>query len=115
MSDEKIPLDPLNRCPFCGSSYDEERLRTLKRERQRHILHATCLGCARAMMFSVQRNEEHVACIGLFTDCDATDALRFLAAKPLTLDDVLAAYITLSTMTKTQNFIRAVDKTARIG
>ncbi|MEK9155544.1 MAG: hypothetical protein AAB839_02750 [Patescibacteria group bacterium] len=112
---DKAVLDPIARCPFCGISYDEERLRTLKKERQRDVIHATCTGCRRAMLFTVKRNEGNIACVGLFTDCDATDALKFMTAKRLTLDDVLLAHITLSTMTKASKRGSVVDKTARIG
>jgi hypothetical protein len=111
---DKAILDPIARCPFCGTSYHEERLRTLKKDRQREVIHATCLQCSRAMMFTVKRHEGNIACVGLFTDCDATDAFKFMGAKRLTLDDVLLAHITLSTLTKAPNGGKTVDKIARI-
>lgn len=93
-------LDLITKCPFCSASYDEERLRTLKKEGKREVVHATCLSCSRAMLYTLERSAHHLSCIGLFTDCDASDALRFMKKKPLTLDDVLDAHILLTALVK---------------
>ncbi len=112
---DRAVLAPIARCPFCGSSYSEERLRTLKKDRTRDVIHATCTDCARSMLFTIQRNAGNIACVGLFTDCDAADAFRFMTGKRITLDDVLVAHITLANMTKAQGRGSTVDKIARIG
>jgi hypothetical protein len=44
------------------------------------------------MLFAVERREEHVACVGIFTDCDATDAKRFMEKPKISLDDVLRVH-----------------------
>lgn len=93
-------IDPVTRCPFCDTLYDEERLRTLKKEGKLHILHATCLVCSRAMLYTLERSSDHLSCIGLFTDCDASDALRFMTRKRITLDDVLAVHTLLTPLKK---------------
>ncbi len=93
-------LEPLATCPFCGVSYSEERLRTLKKDARREVLHATCSQCARAMFFTVERSEQNISCVGIFTDCDAQDAMRFMTRMPLTLDDVLSAHLALEKMGK---------------
>lgn len=97
---DRLLLDPVTRCPFCGVSYDEERLRTLHKEGRREVLHATCLQCFRAMYYTIERSEQNISCFGLFTDCDAQDALRFMTRKPISLDDVLFVHLVLEKMTK---------------
>lgn len=91
-------LDPVTKCPFCSTAYDGERLRTLKRSEGREVLHATCQQCFRAMFYTIERFEQHIACVGLFTDCDAQDAVRFMSRKRLSLDDVLVAHSILKSM-----------------
>lgn len=59
-------------------------------------MHATCFGCRRAMLFAIEHRDNHVACIGVFTDCDAVDAKRFLGKPGISLDDVLRAHELLS-------------------
>jgi hypothetical protein len=44
------------------------------------------------MLFAIERREGQIACMGLFTDCDATDAKRFLEKSRISLDDVLRAH-----------------------
>lgn len=67
-------------------------VRTLSRSSRRDVVHATCFGCKRAMLFAIERREGQIACMGLFTDCDATDAKRFLEKSRISLDDVLRAH-----------------------
>ena len=88
-------LDPVSRCPFCGTSYGEDRVRAIPSRGAEEVMHATCSGCHRAMLFSLERKAESVSCVGMFTDCDAEDCLRFRRAKRITLDDVLEAHVQL--------------------
>ncbi|MCR4312488.1 MAG: hypothetical protein NUV56_04350 [Candidatus Uhrbacteria bacterium] len=88
-------LDPVSRCPFCGAAYEEGRIRVLEHQGPKEVFHATCGACQRAMLFSLERKQESVSCVGMFTDCDAEDCLRFRTAKRITLDDVLAAHVLL--------------------
>ncbi len=89
-------MDPISKCPFCSLPYDGERVRRLSQSKGAEILHASCFGCRRAMLFAVERRDEHVACVGVFTDCDATDAKRFMEKPKITLDDVLRVHELLS-------------------
>lgn len=93
-------LDPVTKCPFCSTAYDGERLRTLQRSESREMVHATCLQCSRAMFYTIERLEQHIACVGIFTDCDVHDALRFMHRKQLSVDDVLGAHETLKSMSQ---------------
>ena len=93
-------IEPISRCPFCSIPYDPERVQTISHMNQRDVVHATCLSCQRAMVFAIERREEHVACVGLFTDCDADDARRFLERPKISLDDVLRVHELLSQETR---------------
>ncbi len=89
-------IQPISKCPFCSLPYDGERVRELSRAPGTELLHATCFGCRRAMLFAIERRAEHVACVGIFIDCDAADAKRFLEKPKISLDDVLRAHELLS-------------------
>lgn len=88
-------LDPVSRCPFCGTSYGDERVRSIPSKGPEEVLHATCGNCQRAMLFSLERQQESVSCVGMFTDCAAEDCLRFRHASRITMDDVLRAHVVL--------------------
>lgn len=89
-------IEPLSKCPFCSLPYDGERVRTLKSADRREFIHASCFGCRRAMLFAVERTGENLSCVGIFTDCDAADAQRFLEKPRISLDDVLRVHELLS-------------------
>lgn len=88
-------LDPVSRCPFCGSSYPDEGIHVLAHRGGAEVFHATCSSCRRSMLFSLERKQESVACVGMFTDCNADDSIRFRSARRITLDDVLNAHVEL--------------------
>lgn len=89
-------LEPISRCPFCSLAYEKECVAPLSRADHREVIHASCFGCHRAMLFAIERREEHVSCVGVFTDCDQVDARRFLEKPKISLDDVLRAHEILS-------------------
>ena len=87
--------EPLARCPFCAKLYTEMDVRPVGRRREGEVTHATCSDCRRAMLFAIDRRGGHVACVGLLTDCDAEDAVRFEKGPKITLDEVLKAHVDL--------------------
>ncbi len=87
--------EPLARCPFCGRLYSANNLQALKERQNTQVTHAICLECHRAMLFAVDRRTGHVACVGLFTDCDTEDAARFDHDEKITLDEVLDTHVSL--------------------
>jgi len=96
MSEAKSPLpEPLARCPFCATAYLEKDVKVVGKRREGEITHATCNHCQRAMLFAVSRQANHVACVGLLTDCDAEDAARFEKVEAISLDEVLKTHVEL--------------------
>lgn len=87
--------EPLARCPFCATLYAEEAVRTVGKRRDGEVTHATCGQCSRAMMFAIDRRGGHIACVGVLTDCDAEEAIRFENSQKISLDEVLKAHVEL--------------------
>lgn len=87
--------EPLARCPFCSAHYRAEDLRGLKERQSSQVTHATCRDCHRAMLFAVDKRSGQVVCVGLFTDCDADDAVRFDHDEKISLDEVLNTHVSL--------------------
>lgn len=84
--------DPLSRCPFCETVYPEKDVRSLAGSHGKDLCHALCTTCKRAMFFSFERQPGAILGLGLLTDCDSEDAIRFSKAPKITLDEVLEAY-----------------------
>ncbi len=84
--------DPLNVCPFCEVTYLESDVRTLGGNYSKDLCHALCRNCGRAMFYSFEQKPGSIIGLGLLTDCDTEDALRFIRAPKITLNEVLEAY-----------------------
>lgn len=87
--------EPLARCPFCTTAYLEPAVRPVAKRREGEVTHATCSFCGRAMLFAVDRRGGRVACVGVLTDCDADEAIRFEKGQKISLDEVLKAHVDL--------------------
>ncbi len=87
--------EPLARCPFCTVLYNENRIRAVGTKHNGEVTHATCDYCLRAMLFAVDRRGAHIACVGVLTDCDADELIRFEKTPKISLDEVLSAHVEL--------------------
>jgi hypothetical protein len=87
--------EPLARCPFCTTAYTDQAVRLVGKRREGEVTHALCAQCRRAMMFAVDRRGGHVACVGVMTDCEADEAIRFEKGQKISLDEVLRAHVEL--------------------
>jgi hypothetical protein len=47
------------------------------------------------MLFAVDRRGAHIACVGVLTDCDADELIRFEKGSKISLDEVLKAHVEL--------------------
>jgi hypothetical protein len=45
--------------------------------------------------FAVDRRGAHIACVGVLTDCDADELIRFEKGSKISLDEVLKAHVEL--------------------
>lgn len=83
---------PVPNCPFCGVTYAAESKTVIEKGAHDEVLHVTCLGCARALVLAVARSAARVRSVGVLTDCNAQDYVRFRKGHRVTLDDVLAVH-----------------------
>lgn len=78
-------------CPGCGARYVEAPDLVDERKDLR-IFHQICGGCGRAMLFAWRQRRGGWVCAGLFTDCTAEEAKRFIFAEKISVNDVLGAH-----------------------
>lgn len=82
----------ISRCPFCAADYPAEQIRPLSGLDSAHLVHVECLSCHCSMLLSIVKREGGLSCSGVFTDCLFADAVRFMAAKPICVDDVILVH-----------------------
>lgn len=81
----------LAHCPLCQAMYEEQEIRLLGERGATRLFHCTCRGCGHAMLALILETQGSVSSVGLVTDLEVSDALRFRDRTPITADECLAA------------------------
>lgn len=79
-------------CPLCKTAYDKQGIRRVMGEGNTQWLHLTCAGCQSALMAVVITGGSGVSSVGMMTDFNYDDAIRFCDEPLITTDDCLALH-----------------------
>jgi hypothetical protein len=82
----------LTHCPLCDAAYGNESVHALGESGAMRLYHLTCPACAHAVLAVILEHQSGVSSIGLVTDLEAQDALRFRDAAPISSDDCVKAH-----------------------
>ncbi|MBM3204661.1 hypothetical protein FJZ48_01615 [Candidatus Uhrbacteria bacterium] len=83
------PSRILTQCPVCQAPYVDERIRLLGARGPTQLFHCSCQQCHHAVIALVLENGGWVSSVGLVTDLEAEDALRFQSVSTLTTDECI--------------------------
>ncbi len=95
--DHALPQKILAHCPLCQSAYPTSLIRLLGERGTMRLFHCTCNSCGHAVLAVVLETSGSVSSVGLVTDLEVTDALRFQNARPVTGDECIAIHRLLET------------------
>lgn len=70
--------------------------------------HLTCPACAHAVLAVIMENQHGVSSLGMVTDLEVQDAVRFQDAEPISADDCLNAKDLLTHSSR--EFVKAVQQ-----
>jgi hypothetical protein len=82
----------ISHCPLCHAVYQASEIRLLGEKGPARLFHCTCAACGHAVMAIVLEANGAVSSVGLVTDMEAQDALRFRQALSVSTDDCLAIH-----------------------
>ncbi len=82
----------LTHCPLCDAAYADGSVRPLGESGAMRLYHLTCPSCAHAVLAVILENATGVSSIGLVTDLEAQDALRFRDVAPIGSNDCVKAH-----------------------
>lgn len=85
----------LAHCPLCQVQYHEQEVHLLGERGTTRLFHCTCHGCGHAMLAMILETQGSISSVGLVTDLEVQDALRFRDRTALTSDECLLAHRTL--------------------
>ncbi len=86
------PQQVLAHCPLCQAAYPETQVRLLGEKGTSRLFHCSCRSCGHALLAVIVESSGSVSSVGLVTDLEIQDAVRFRDAEPITADECVAAH-----------------------
>ncbi len=86
---QREPSRILTQCPLCHADYGKDTVRLLGVEGLTRLVHCTCLSCGRAMLAIILEASGFVSSVGVVTDLEMEDAVRFRDATPILMDECI--------------------------
>jgi hypothetical protein len=90
------PQKMLAHCPLCHTAYESAEIRLLGEKGATRLFHCTCRSCGHSVLAVILETQGSVSSVGLVTDLELKDALRFKDADPITSDECIAAHRALA-------------------
>ena len=81
----------LTHCPLCEAPYEDRSVRLLGEQGGMRLFHLTCQCCAHSVLAVILENQNGMSSLGMVTDLEAQDAMRFQDSEPISADDCLTA------------------------
>jgi hypothetical protein len=90
--DNPHPQKIMAHCPLCQAAYAESAVRLVGEKGPARLFHCTCAGCGHAVLAVVIEAAGGISSIGLVTDLEVQDAVRFANLPPVSSDECIAAH-----------------------
>ncbi len=87
-----IPQKLLAHCPVCRKAYSPAKIRLVGERGPTRVFHCSCASCKHAVLAVVLETPGAVSSVGMVTDLELQDALRFKDAEAVSADEVLAMH-----------------------
>jgi hypothetical protein len=92
MKDQSNTLKHLVTCSLCGEKYGHDSTIVLSENETNTTFHLTCRKCNSAVLIFVSNNQQNVISLGMATDMNGGEAVKFFEGGDVTKDDVLIVY-----------------------
>lgn len=101
----------LTHCPLCNAQYQDQSIKLLGEQGAMRTFHLTCPACAHAVLAVIMENQHGVSSLGMVTDLEVQDAVRFRDLEPISADDCLNIKDLLAT--KSMEFVHMLGAPGR--
>lgn len=102
----------ITHCPLCRAEYQSSEIKMLGEKGAARLFHCTCQACGHSVLAIVLEISGAVSSVGVITDLELSDALRFRDFPPISSDDCLSAHRSMSS--ESREFCRRLlDKKAK--
>lgn len=82
-------------CPLCEAHFSPKDSQIIGERENSHLLHITCQKCRNSVLAIITVSSEGISSVGLVTDLNYEDVLKFRQKQAVETDDVLLAHAAL--------------------
>lgn len=88
--DESIKI--ISFCPVCNAKYNPLEAKVLEEKDEAHLIHIKCRRCQSCVVALILTSNFGISSMGIVTDLDSDDVLKFKAGQVVSADDVIEIY-----------------------
>ena len=88
-------LKVISSCPICSARYHSAEIRILEERPDAQLVYIQCRKCRSSVLAVVLANQLGISSVGLVTDLNGEDVLKFRRQNVVSRDDVLDAHVGL--------------------
>lgn len=89
-------LQFINRCPLCGGNYEADKAQLFAKNESASMIHLSCSSCSGYFIAMVLVAGHGLSSVGMVTDLSFDDVTRLHKVAPLTTDEMIAGYESLT-------------------
>jgi hypothetical protein len=97
-------LKLISDCPVCQKKQFPAEVKLLEEYREGHLLHVQCKYCKSCVVVFVRMEDQGLNLIGVLTDLQSDEIMKFHRRGPISSDDVLEVHDSI----KNNNFIKQI-------
>lgn len=79
----------ITHCPVCGLRYNPLEAKVVEEVNNAHLIHIKCRHCQATILAVVFISSLGVSSVGIVTDLESDEIIKFKSAKPINCDDVI--------------------------
>lgn len=83
-------------CPVCSKKYEPIQAKIVLEKDNSHLVHINCSNCFSSVLAVITSNNFGINSVGVVTDLQVEDVLRFIDAESVNSDDVIEMHKMLS-------------------
>ncbi len=89
-------LKTISYCPVCNNRYNPIEAKVLVEKNDAHLIYIKCRRCQSAILAIILANNLGISSVGLITDLESDEVLKFKAVKQINFDDAIEMHQTLT-------------------
>ncbi|HUT22120.1 MAG TPA: hypothetical protein VMX18_01785 [Candidatus Bipolaricaulota bacterium] len=89
MLSQNSSLKIISNCPVCKAVYYPSEINVVDEKENAHLLHLQCRKCKNCLLVLIIAGAKGISSVGLVTELDSEEALKYLRGNPVSADEVL--------------------------